>query len=130
MADECEHKEFTTIEAAFAELVAVLEKHNLGGVLMVATQDYTSGWMAHFPAWSLVSVDGAGIRDLKPDECAHEAAERTMHLVGSLATMADDCLTGCAKLDQHLEDVFGEAGLIEVHDASDDKPTPTNAKPN
>lgn len=126
------------IRAAFIEIEAVLVKHDLAGVIMLATKEDDAGWIAHFPHWSLLSIDGtrlegsAHFAQRKPGESHREAVERTLQLVETITSMADDCLTDAAELGQELEQIFQDEGLIEVHDISvdDDASIDPNAKPN
>lgn len=126
------------IRAAFIEIEAVMVKHDLAGVVMLATKEDDAGWITHFPLWSLLNVDGtrlegsAEFKNRRPGESHREAVVRTLQLVETITNMADDCLTDAAGLGQELEQIFQDEGLIEVHDISvdDDTPIDPNVKPN
>lgn len=120
---------------AMSEVEAVLAKHDLAGILMLATKTDDAAWVTHFPEWTLLDVDGERVQEAadfarrRPGESVAEAAERTMQLIDTLATMTDQALTDCANMSEELEEFFISRGMLEVHDVSEPENDP-KLKPN
>jgi len=79
------------------EIEAVLRKHDLGGVLMLASRESAS-WRFVIPPWAyLVDVDGDGRKGfvLRINTKTADARARTndtLHMVGCFRDIARDCV--------------------------------------
>jgi hypothetical protein len=107
------------IDEAFGEIEAILEKHGLGGFMVIASKD-TGRWESHFPAWSLVGESVRGGMELRRPlhKIDRQKAEETFRFVRELTGIVFDLNQNVVLLDHDLLTVFGKTGLIRI-DAND-----------
>jgi len=106
------------IRAAFDEIGAVLDKHNLGGTVFAVSQEESAGWVMHYPKWVLVQENGEYFElhmqhPLGPAE-ARKHAKRTIEFLDTLMSIAEECYQRLTFIDEHAKTLFARNGLIEV----------------
>jgi hypothetical protein len=90
------------------EIHAIMDKHGVGGVVMLVSRESAS-WRMVFPDWSGLQPDpsqpGTPLRlrlSSKTPE-ARQAADSTMHLIASIRDMSSDCVNAFGRLFRAAE---------------------------
>jgi hypothetical protein len=100
------------------EIEAVLRKHDVGGVVMLASRESAS-WRFVIPQWAyLLDVDGKGFVLRINTKTADAAArtESTLHLVGSFRDIARDCVEVFGRMMRVAKMQIANAGGELTHD--------------
>lgn len=92
------------------EIEAILRRHDLGGVVLLASRTAAS-WRFVIPSWSFLERGPDGfllrIRTKTPDSLAR--TEDTLHMIGSVRDMARDVTELFARFFRAAEQQLGDA---------------------
>lgn len=92
------------------EIEAILRRHDLGGVVLLASRTAAS-WRFIIPTWSFLERGTEGfrlrIRTKTPDSLAR--TEDTLHMIGSVRDMARDVTELFARFFRAAEAQLGDA---------------------
>lgn len=78
------------LRAIANEVDALLKKHDVGGVVLIASNE-SAAWAHNMPTWADVTDTPHGLHVALREPLNVERAEHTMHVIGCLRDMAHDC---------------------------------------
>lgn len=90
MTDSSDQKHIR--ETVAAEIQAVMDRHQVGGVILLCSRE-SAAWRFVFPTWSALQSDpvyGARLRASSKIPGDAERLEAAMHMIGSLRDMTSD----------------------------------------
>lgn len=77
------------------EIEAILKKHDVGGVIMLASPESAS-WRIVLPSWSYLADMGKGfalrIKIKKEEPSTTARTESTLHMIGSFRDLGQECV--------------------------------------
>lgn len=111
------------------EIEAILRKHSLGGVVLLASPEAAS-WRLVIPEWSFLERGKAGftLRIRTTTEDARLRTENTLHMVGSFRDIARDVTELFAQLFRAAEQQLGDALEHKPFGGGDERPNPQGGK--
>ena len=105
------------LKKALAEIADVLERHQIGGAIAVASSTH-GAFRVHFPEWSLVQIDQVtGRLDARLRKDEHARTESSIHMLFSLN---DLCTVNAINIDLacgEMVNALREAGVEISHKA-------------
>jgi hypothetical protein len=100
-----------------AELKAVLDKHDVAGVVLVISRD-SAAWLTVFPKWSGLQRDpvhGARLRINSKTPEAKAQGDSTMHMIVSIRDMCGEYHNVFGRMFRQARDALRAQGAVVEH---------------
>lgn len=95
------------------ELDAVLKKHDVGGVVLIASNG-RAAWAHNTPTWADVFDTPNGLRVQLREPLDSVCAQDTIHMIGCLRDMASDCTNIYGRLYRIAREQLRDMGALLI----------------
>lgn len=94
------------------EIDSVMKKHDVGGIVLIAS-NRSAAWAHNLPTWADVNDSPQGMHVNFRRSLDSDRAEHTMHLLGCLRDMSNDCANIYGRIYRLGRDRLKEIGGLK-----------------
>ena len=109
-------------EVVSAEIKAIMDKHEVGGAVLLASRESAS-WLTVFPVWSGLQLDpvhGMRLRINSKTPESQAVANATMGLIMNIREMCSDYANLYGRLFRQAKDALAQQGSTIEHTSFED----------